>query len=107
MTRVEKYREYRKEILNSFYDDEVVTTKKQSSDLVHQVTANRDTVNNMSYDEVLEAYRIYDQGEENTKRKKKISKSQRNYRTFLIICVSIIVVLIVALIIVGIKAFGG
>ena len=107
MTRVEKYREYRKEILNSFYADKKVTKKKQSSDLVSRATLNQDATNSLSYDEVLEVYQIYDKGDDETKKKNRLSKAQKHYRIFIIVCLTIIALLASGMVIVGIKLFGG
>lgn len=106
MTRVEKYRLYRKEILNSFYVDEKETKKKKSSELVSKITVNRDATNNISYDEVLEAYEIYDKNDIQNK-KHRLNAYQKKQISFIIISVSIIILLLAALIIVGIFAFGG
>ena len=108
MTRVEKYREYRKEILNSFYNEKKNTKKEQSSELVSKATLNRDSNNSLSYDDVLEAYRIYDNDtleEDNTRKKK--AKLPKQYVIFLIGGISIAVLLVVALIVIGINLFGG
>ena len=102
MTRVEKYAEYRKEIENSFRDK---TTKEVSSKRVEKmIKENRMTSNKINYDDVLEAYDIYDTGVQEEKRKSKISKKQI---IFVMIYSVIIIALIASLIIVGIQAFGG
>lgn len=106
MTRVEKYREYRKEILNSFYFDKKETKKSIVSTKVSQATLNKDTANNLTVDEVMEAYELYDENTE-TVQKKKMSNVQKKELLFFIIGAVVIIVLIVGLIIVGINAFGG
>ena len=83
MTRVEKYREYRKQILNSFYNEKKNTTKEKSAELVSKATLNRDSNNSLSYDDVLEAYRIYDDSSDETKVEKK-RRLQKQYILFLI-----------------------
>lgn len=106
MTRVEKYREYRKEILNSFYFDKKETKKSIVSTKVSQATLNKDTANNLTVDEVMEAYELYDENTE-TVQKKKMNNVQKKELLFFIIGAVVIIGLIVGLIIVGINAFGG
>lgn len=106
MTRVEKYREYRKEILNSFYFDKKETKKSIVSTKVSQATLNKDTANNLTVDEVMEAYELYDENTE-TVQKKKMNNVQKKELIFFIIGAVVIIGLIVGLIIVGINAFGG
>ena len=106
MTRVEKYREYRKEILNSFYFDNKETKKSITSKKVSEHTLNKDTANNLSVEEVLEAYDLYDDKQEVSK-KQHLSMAKRKELIFFLIGISIVVILIVALVIVGIFAFGG
>lgn len=102
MTRVEKYAEYRKEIQNSFRD---VTTKEKSASRVDKIIQeNRMTSNGMNYDDVMEAFGIYDTDDHEQKKKSRINKKQI---VSAIIYAIIILVLVGALIIVGIKAFGG
>lgn len=102
MTRVEKYAEYRKEIEKSFRN---VTTKEQSASMVDKIIQeNHMTSNNINYDDVMEAYEIYDHDENEEKKKSQINK--RNV-LFGMIYAIIIIALLAALIIVGIKAFGG
>ena len=106
MTRVEKYREYRKEILNSFYFDKKETKKSIVSTKVSQATLNKDTANNLTVDEVMEAYELYDENTEKVQ-KKKMNNVQKKELLFFIIGAAVIIGLIVGLIIVGINAFGG
>ena len=106
MTRVEKYREYRKEILNSFYNDKKVTKKSIASQRVSNATLNTDTGNSLSYDDVLEAYELYDEKVE-VQEKKTLSKVQKKQLVFLIVGILIVLGLLAGLIIVGIKVFGG
>ena len=107
MTRVEKYREYRKEILNSFYADDEITKKKIASKRVSNATLNTDTGNSLSYQEVLEAYdELYDEKKDEPV-KKTMSKAQKKQLLFVIIGILIVIALLVALIIIGINIFGG
>ena len=106
MTRVEKYREYRKEIVNSFYFEEKTGKKSEVSKKISEATLNKDTTNSLSVDEVLDAYEIYDeQGE--VDKKKQLSKVQRKQLIKLLIAIGVVVVLVAAVIVVGILAFGG
>ena len=107
MTRVEKYRLYRKEILNSFYTDDKETSKKKSAEFVSKKTLNRD-VSKMSYDDVLEAYKIYDDGTEVVqKEQKRLNEYQKRHIIFVSVCIGLITLLLTGLILVGIKLFGG
>ena len=107
MTRVEKYREYRKEILNSFYVEKSDTKKTRASERVSEATLNKDTTNNLSVEEVLEAYELYEEKEEAVKKSKTLSNYDKKRILFFAVSISIAVILVVALIIVGIFAFGG
>lgn len=104
MTRVEKYREYRKEILNSFYHDEKETKKSIASKKVSKATINKDTTNSLSVDEVMEAYELYDDKEQ-IKTKKKLSSHQKKEIYFFVGGIVVIIILVVALIIIGINIF--
>ena len=106
MTRVEKYREYRKEILNSFYSSKVETKKSLASDKVSSATLNKDTANSMSVEQVLEAYKIYDD-EQPVKTKKEMTPTKKKELAFFLIGIGVVAILITALVIVGVKAFGG
>ena len=102
MTRVEKYASYRKEIQDSFAD---TSTKETSSDRVKKILRNTDTSNRISYDDVMGAYEIYDSGDE--KEVKKSRKVETRTIIFVVSCILIIVALAIALVFVGINAFGG
>lgn len=106
MTRVEKYREYRREILNSFYVDKKGTKISITSNKVSSATMNKDTGNTLSVDEVLEAYELYDDKKE-TIEKKKLSTEKKKELLFFLIGIGVAVILLTSLIIVGIFAFGG
>ena len=106
MTRVEKYREYRKEILNSFYHENKETKKSIASNKVSQATFYKDTSNSLSVDEVLDAYSLYEAKEEKAK-KTTLNKSKKKELLFFVITIGVAIILITALIIVGIYAFGG
>lgn len=106
MTRVEKYREYRKEILNSFYYDKKETKKSIVSNKVSQATLNKDTANNLTVEEVMEAYELYDNNEDVVQKKKKNNINKKEL-IFFIVCIVVIIGLIIGLIIVGINVFGG
>ena len=106
MTRVEKYREYRREILNSFYVDKKETKMSITSSKVSSATMNKDTGNTLSVDEVLEAYELYDDKKE-TIEKKKLSTEKKKELLFFLIGIGVAVILLTSLIIVGILAVGG
>ena len=106
MSRVEKYREYRKEILNSFYSTKKETKKDIASKRVSNATMNKDTGNSLSYEEVLEAYELYDENQP-VQEKKHLSAAKKRQLIFLIVGILISIALLVALIIVGIQIFGG
>lgn len=105
MTRVEKYREYRKEILNSFYFEKEDTKKARASKKVSDATLNKDTAYDLSVDEVMEAYELYEDKEESTKKKHILTTYEKKQLLFLIGGIVLAVLLLVALIIVGIFAF--
>ena len=106
MTRVEKYREYRREIIASFYVEKKETKKSIASDRVSSATMNGQTGNSLSVDEVLEAYELYDDKKE-VKEKKKLSTAKKKELIFFLIGIGVAVILLTSLIIVGIFAFGG
>ena len=106
MTRVEKYREYRKEILNSFYFDNKETKKSIASDKVSKATYNKNTTNNLSVDEVMEAYQLYDETHE-APQKKKLDNIRKKEIIFFALGIIVVLGIIAALIVVGINAFGG
>lgn len=101
-TRVEKYAKYREEIQNSFND---MTTKEKTSERVQKILNNTDSGRNIALSDVMEAYEIYDQDDgENDKHKISVNKRKVLFTLFFLL---IIIGLVVAMIIVGIKAFGG
>ena len=102
MTRVEKYAEYRKEIQNSFAD---TSTKEKSSDRVKKILRNTETSNTISYDDVLGAYEIYDSNDEVEEKKR--HHIEKHTLIFVCSCILIIVALAIALVFIGIEAFGG
>ena len=102
MTRVEKYAEYRKEIQNSFKD---TSTKEKSASRVDKILKdNHGSSQTINYDDVMNAYEIYGNEEDTPTKKHHISAKSIVVG---IIYGIIIAGLVVALILVGIKAFGG
>lgn len=112
-TRVEKYKEYRREIQNSFKDSDL-TTKKKTSDRVEKILNEQDKerairkspANSISYDETVGAYELYEKDTD----KKEISPLQKTHqrRVRYIIFASIVcTLLLAATIVTGILAFGG
>ena len=102
MTRVEKYASYRQEIQNSFND---VSTKEKSADRVKKILRNSDTSNSISYDDVMGAFEIYDSNKGREKRH--MSTLEKRQIIFILSCLIVIIALAIALVFVGIKAFGG
>lgn len=105
MTRVEKYREYRKEILNSFYFKEKETKKSLTSKRVSEATLNKDTANSLSVEEVLDAYQLYEE-KDNVQKKKQLSHFQKKQLILLLIGIILIIAIIIALIVIGINIWG-
>lgn len=111
-SRVEKYKEYRQEIQNSFSEKDL-TTKKKTSDRVNKILNEQDqehaleksSANSISYKELMGAYELYD------KDKKEdvsplINKRRRQVR-YIAFAGSVLLVLLIATIVVGVIAFGG
>lgn len=65
-TRVEKFREYREEIQNSFLESEI-TTKKKTSDRIKKINGNNadKATSSISFDELMNAYELYDKNGKN------------------------------------------
>lgn len=112
-TRVEKYKEYRREIQNSFKDSDL-TTKKKTSDRVEKIlheqdnerSINKSSSNSLSYNDTVGAYELYDKDTD----KKEVSPLQKKHlrRVRYIIFASVVCsLLLVATIVVGYLAFGG
>ncbi len=112
-TRVEKYKEYRREIQNSFKDSDL-TTKKKTSDRVEKIlheqdkehAIDRSSSNSISYNETMGAYELYDKDAD----KKVVSPLQKKHqrRVRYIIFASVVCsLLLAATIVTGILAFGG
>lgn len=112
-TRVEKYREYRREIQNSFKDSDL-TTKKKTSDRVEKILNEQDKEhalkkspnNSISYDETMGAYELY---EKDTSKKEisPLKKTQQRRVRYVIFASLVCTLLLVATIITGVLAFGG
>lgn len=107
-TRVEKYREYRREIQNSFSEKDL-TTKKKTSDRVNKIlsdsSSKRDSTNSISYNEIMGAYEIYDKDQK--KESSPLEKKHRHKVMYIIFASIVSTLLIGATIIVGIITFGG
>ena len=94
----------KQEILNSFYVDKKETKKSLTSKKVSEATYNKDSTNPLSVDEVLEAYKIYDEGNEVTK-KQKMSSLQKKELLFFLLGALIIAILLTAVIVIGVLIF--
>lgn len=107
-TRVEKYREYRREIQNSFSEKDL-TTKKKTSDRVNKIlsgnSSKRDSTNSISYNEIMGAYEIYDKDQK--KESSPLEKKHRRKVAYVIFATIMSILLITSTVIVGIIAFGG
>lgn len=107
-TRVEKYREYRREIQNSFSEKDL-TTKKKTSDRVNKIlsdnTSKRDSTNSISYNEIMGAYEIYDKDQK--KVSSPLAKKHRRKVAYVIFATIVSILLITSTVIVGIITFGG
>ena len=112
-TRVEKYKEYRREIQNSFKDSDL-TTKKKTSDRVEKIlheqdserAINKNSSNSISYQETMGAYELYEKDVD----KKSVSPLQKKHqrRVRYIIFASVVCsLLLAATIVVGYLTFGG
>ena len=112
-TRVEKYKEYRREIQNSFKDSDL-TTKKKTSDRVEKIlqehdqerSIDRSSSNSISYSETVEAYELYDKDTDKKEVSPLIKKQQRKVR-YIILASIVCSLLLVTTIVTGILAFGG
>lgn len=103
-TRVEKFKKYRDEIAASFPSNDDSTMKK-TSDRVDKVLAENKDSTSIPYDDLLDAYELYDKGEhEEISPLLWLHKKRRNY----VIIVSIILtILSITALISGILYFGG
>jgi len=101
MTRMEKYADYRREILEMKGDIEN-TKKHQTSKKVNELLKKEDT---LALEDVLSGLDIYQN--DNVEKSKCLNVRQKRYLKFILICSAIIAILLVATIVVGIKVFGG
>ncbi len=103
-TRVEKFRSYREEIQSSF--DNGMTSKKKTSDRISKVINDENNANtsSISFDEIMDAYEIYEKKEPQIisplKGRKTVSTS------YIVFSIIICVILLALLIFVGVLAFN-
>ena len=99
-TRVEKFKKYRDEIAASFPSNDDSTMKK-TSDRVDKVLAENKDSTSIPYDDLLDAYELYDKDEhEEISPLLWLHKKRRNY-------VIIVTILSITALISGILYFGG
>lgn len=111
-TRVEKYKEYRKEIQNSFSEADL-TTKKKTSDRVNKILTEQDkeqaiersSDSSISYKDLMGAYEMYDKN--SVSEVSPLANRHKKKINYIIIASVTIVILIAITIIVGVLTFGG
>lgn len=107
-SRVEKYKQYRDEIQNSF--SEVDETKaKKSSDYVSRLFGEQEQLNkntsSISFNELMNAFDIYDNGEE--KYVSPLANHAKKKKRYIIFAISVCLLLLIMTIILGIFTFVG
>lgn len=101
MTRMEKYADYRREILEMKGESEN-TKKHQASQKVNEILKKDDT---LALSDVLSGLDIY---QENTSTAEKhLNYRQKRMIIFMTVCFVVIVTILVFTILVGIDVFGG
>lgn len=111
-TRVEKFKEYREEIQNSFSEADL-TTKIVTSNRVNEIIDEQNKVENykndsntISYDQLMNSYQIYEKGDKDEYVSPLASKYKKKL-AYIITAVSINSLLAIALLVVTILHFGG
>ena len=113
-TRVQKFKEYREEIQNSFAETDV-TTKKKTSDRVEKIldeqekeksNRNGSSSASISFDELMDSYEIYDKGDKKTNVSPLEFKRKRHI-AYMATAISVCSLLAIASLVVGILYFGG
>lgn len=104
MSRVEKFKEYRQEIMN-LPDDQVVTKKQKSSERVEKIISKKESSRVLQFDDVLEGLDIYQVPEHLQERHLSIYK--RKLIFFYCVMFLVIIALVVGLVLTGLEAFGG
>lgn len=101
MTRMEKYADYRREIMQ-MKDESENTKKSQASRKVSEILKKEDT---LALEDVLSGLDIYQNEEINTT--KHLSLKQKRKIIYISVCSIIIVALLVLTIVIGVNTFGG
>lgn len=106
-TRVKKYQAYRRQI-REMPSDDTLTTKKMASQRVGKFIKKdkRDTYSTLSFDEVMDTYEIYNNGE-STPEKPPFESFYKRRIAYIMIYAIIILSLLVGFIITGVMYFGG
>lgn len=111
-TRVEKFKEYREEIQNSFSESDL-TTKIVTSNRVNEIIDEQNKIENcqndsntISYDQLMNSYQIYDKGEID-EYVSPLSSKYKKKLAYIITAISVNSLLAIALLVVTILHFGG
>lgn len=102
MTRVEKYRKYRREIANMKVDS--FSSKKEALEQVEKIRETKSS-SVYDYDDLMEVHEIYGKDVENIKSRKRIRVTKYQV-CYLLIAIFIIAIIMIATILVGIKVWG-
>lgn len=102
MTRVEKFREYRRKIANMKLES--FSSKKEAFEQVEKI---RETKQNSAYDydDLMEVHDIYDTFGDNVKKKHSI-RIRKDQIVYVSIAIFIIAIIIIGIVLVGIKIWG-
>ena len=101
MTRIEKYREYRKEISNMNFES--LTEKNKTAKQVENIHSGN-LSNKLSYEKLMIVHESLDEGEVSFKRKKYFHLTKYEIFYFLIAFI-VIIIFTILLIFVGIKTW--
>ena len=102
MTRTEKYRRYRNEILNMKF--ETFTVKREASETLDKLHDNR-LGNKLNYEQVMTANEVFNEGDVKFKKRRCINLTK--YEIFYYLIAALVIAgLVAGLIISGIKLWG-
>ena len=112
VTSVEKFKEYREEIIKQFSNDEV-STKRKTSDHINKVRQDNSVPqigynvagNTMTLDEILKAHEIYEDSEEEII--SPLAEKQKKDKAIKIIGLILTGILAIGVLVTGILYFGG
>lgn len=97
MTRVEKYRSYREEIANMKIEN--FSSKKAVSEKIERICNNNES-SKLNYEEVLNAFDVYDTDGEPVKRKRKI-RLRKSQIIYIAVATIVVAALLVGVILTG------